>query len=349
KQEAERSIENTERYLNDLRTDFMNIKKTHEELKSRSFTVTEEDCTCPTCKQSLPEEQIEKVESEFNANKSKKLEIHQADMKFIDEKGKEKNKELQSLKEQLEETQKQIDKVTQTGKKKVEDIESLKEQIEADESEVTPLEENKKYIALNEEKQALEKQIEKQEQSLETSLKSLVDEKNNLTEELNSVQKALASFDEIERANKRIEELKDEEKKLAAAFEEQEHLLYLTEELTRKKVELITDKVNDKFEHARFKLFEEQINGGLNETCVVIGKNGESFESINNAHRINISLDIINTLSKHYEVQVPIFVDNAEAVTKLIDIDSQVISLVVSEQDKQLRIETEKNKEKEVA
>src|SRR5699024_6587915 len=60
KQEAERSIENTERYLNDLRTDFMNIKKTHEELKSRSFTVTEEDCTCPTCKQSLPEEQIEK-------------------------------------------------------------------------------------------------------------------------------------------------------------------------------------------------------------------------------------------------------------------------------------------------
>src|SRR5699024_9991293 len=143
--------------------------------------------------------------------------------------------------------------------------------------------------------------------------------------------------------------LKTEEENLAKSLEEQEHLLYLTEEFTRKKVELITDKVNEKFEHARFKLFEEQINGGINETCVVIGKNGESFENINNAQRINISLDIINTLSKHYGVQAPIFVDNAEAVTKLIDIESQIISLVVSEQDKQLRIETDKNNEKEVA
>ncbi|MNI84439.1 hypothetical protein D3C73_1413460 [compost metagenome] len=51
-------------------------------------------------------------------------------------------------------------------------------------------------------------------------------------------------------------------------------------------------------------------------------------------------MDIINTLSAHYGFSAPIFVDNAEAVTKLIGTDAQVIRLVVSEADKKLRIET---------
>src|SRR5699024_6377420 len=70
---------------------------------------------------------------------------------------------------------------------------------------------------------------------------------------------------------------------------------------------------------------------------------------LNNAARINVGLDIINTLSNHYGVQAPIFVDNAESVTKLIDVNSQVISLVVSEPDKDLRIETDVDKQSEVA
>jgi hypothetical protein len=36
---------------------------------------------------------------------------------------------------------------------------------------------------------------------------------------------------------------------------------------------------------------------------------------------------------------VPIFIDNAEAVTQLIPINAQIIRLVVSEPDKTLRIE----------
>lgn len=60
---------------------------------------------------------------------------------------------------------------------------------------------------------------------------------------------------------------------------------------------------------------------------------------LNNAAKINVGLDIINTLSEHYGILAPIFVDNAEAVTKFINVDAQLISLVVSEKDKQLRVE----------
>lgn len=51
-----------------------------------------------------------------------------------------------------------------------------------------------------------------------------------------------------------------------------------------------------------------------------------------------ITIDIINTLSRHYGVTVPLFVDNAEAVAKLMGCDAQVIRLVVSEEDKELRV-----------
>ena len=53
-----------------------------------------------------------------------------------------------------------------------------------------------------------------------------------------------------------------------------------------------------------------------------------------------MGLDIINTLSEHFGFQAPIFVDNAEAVTQLIETSAQVISLVVSAEDKVLRVES---------
>lgn len=55
--------------------------------------------------------------------------------------------------------------------------------------------------------------------------------------------------------------------------------------------------------------------------------------------QINAGLDCIKTLSEFYNVHVPLFVDNAESVTNLYNMDTQVIRLVVSENDTELRCE----------
>jgi len=39
-------------------------------------------------------------------------------------------------------------------------------------------------------------------------------------------------------------------------------------------------------------------------------------------------VDIINTLSDHYQFRAPIFVDNYESITSEIDSDSQLIKLI---------------------
>jgi hypothetical protein len=69
--------------------------------------------------------------------------------------------------------------------------------------------------------------------------------------------------------------------------------------------------------------------------------NNIPYISVNNGAKINVGIDIINTLSKSYGVIVPLFVDNAESVTNIESSDTQIIRLVVSENDKELRVNYE--------
>jgi hypothetical protein len=62
---------------------------------------------------------------------------------------------------------------------------------------------------------------------------------------------------------------------------------------------------------------------------------------VNNGMKINLGIDIINTLSAAYGVRVPLFIDNAESVPNLEHCHSQRIRLVVSENDKELRVNYE--------
>ena len=90
---------------------------------------------------------------------------------------------------------------------------------------------------------------------------------------------------------------------------------------------------------------QEQINGGVKEDCEVLipGEGGRMvpYTFANNAARINAGLEIISVLAEHWNTEMPVFIDNAESVTHLADTWMQTIRLVVSEQDKQLRLEAE--------
>lgn len=133
-------------------------------------------------------------------------------------------------------------------------------------------------------------------------------------------------------AEARIAALQQREQALAAEYAELERQQFLCEEFLRVKVALLEERINGYFRLARFRLFEQQVNGALNEVCEVLGPDRVPFNSgLNHAAQINTGLDIINSLSAHYGLSAPIFIDNAEAVTTLIDTQSQLIRLVVSE------------------
>jgi exonuclease SbcC len=53
------------------------------------------------------------------------------------------------------------------------------------------------------------------------------------------------------------------------------------------------------------------------------------FNDLNNAGKIQAGMDIINTLSKHHDLYLPIFIDNRESVTWVPNSQSQLINLMV--------------------
>ena len=168
--------------------------------------------------------------------------------------------------------------------------------------------------------------------------------KNALRQQLNEIKQqrsekmAIVSKQAIlDYSRERIESLRQDAKNAAECLEAIEKMLYLMDEYSRYKTKFVEDSINSLFRIARFRLFREQANGGIEDRCDVVYE-GVPYLGLNNGMKINVGIDIINALSRHYGVCVPLFVDNAESVTRLENAETQVIRLVVSENDKELRI-----------
>ena len=152
----------------------------------------------------------------------------------------------------------------------------------------------------------------------------------------------LAEIASIEASRKnvlRVQELKDEERELAAQYEKIQQEIFLLEKFTVQKVKMLDEKINSRFELTRFKMFENQVNGGIQECCTATDLDGVPVGyGLNRANCLAVGLDIIKTLSAHFGVQAPIFIDNAECAVRLPDPETQVIRLVVDGNYKTLEL-----------
>ncbi|MGN7403501.1 AAA family ATPase [Cytobacillus praedii] len=333
------NIKNSKRYNDEsiYRVDdsLQQLRQEWHEVNDKEFVHTDA-CECPACGQALPEEQItsakEKALSQFNLTKSKRLE----EINLKGKQGKEQKEKLLSDNEKLT---KEYEKLKDQIAEKQELLLKLNGQLQQSESLVTDILDNPAYVTKLQEKQGVEAEIQQFREMSEGAVQDIQFEIIQLKQKRDQLQGDVGKFALVDQSNRRIDELLLQEKELASEYEKLEHELYLTEEFIRTKVNLLEEKINSKFKYARFKLFKSQINGGLEECCETIYGGVPYSGGLNNAARINVGLDIINTLSEHYGFFAPIFIDNAEAVTKLIDTKAQTISLVVSEKDKHLRVE----------
>jgi cell division protein FtsB len=200
------------------------------------------------------------------------------------------------------------------------------------------------YITKSQERARIAAEIAKLNLGVDDSVAPIKEAIESLKSSIQELQDKVDSVRQREKGEQRINELKQQERDLAAEFEKLEGELFLTEEFIRTKVNLLEAKINSKFKMARFKLFDQQINGGLSETCQTMF-NGVPYDSLNNAARINVGLDIVATLQEHYGFEMPVWIDNRESIVNLVQMDCQVISLVVSALDKKLRIEYQNQNE----
>lgn len=332
--EQNRATEYANGNIKRFEEDLVKLRSDWNEVNSSQFQHIEE-CVCPTCKQELPVDQVEaarqKAFESFNANKATRLSEIDSEGKSIAQK---KNKYFEDIKASAS----NIEKIQAIRSEKTKQIEKLSSEIEVLSGSLKDVSESPEYNKFMNLRQALEQDIATIKNQSVQATQDLKDANAQLETRKRELNAEIAQYANIDNLKARIQEYEDQEEMLTKEYQKLEHQVFLTEEFIRRKVEMLTEKINSKFKLARFKLFDNQINGGLQEVCEVT-QNGVPYSSLNNAMRINVGLDIIETLSNHFGIVAPIFVDNAEAVTKLNAIDAQVISLVVSEQDKTLRVE----------
>ena len=71
------------------------------------------------------------------------------------------------------------------------------------------------------------------------------------------------------------------------------------------------------------------MGGGLEERCDVTVQ-GVPYINVNNGGRVRAGMDIIRAMSELWQVKLPLFLDNAEGVTRLPETACQRIALRVA-------------------
>lgn len=312
-----------------LKDQMDSLRNTWHEEKLKVLEFNENEFICPTCKREFEADDIEaKKESlieQFNISKSRKL-------KDIHSKGIAKKTEFEELEKQIENCKADIEENHIKASDLESEIGNLKSKIANFEPIINFGEEYKKVSC---EIADLELEIT-DNSSTKDLIANLRREKSELVREIDSIKAKLTYREKNKATLERIDQLEKEERELAELLAKVEKEEFQCETFIKTKVELMEDSINEKFKYVSFKLFNTLVNGAVEECCVAT-VNGVPYENVNNAGKINAGMDIINTLCKHYDVECPVFVDNAESVNELLECESQVIRLIVSK-DKTLVI-----------
>lgn len=315
---------------------------------------------CPTCKRDYEAADIESKKAElirnFNTHKAETIKNFNVDkarrLSETSDNGKQLGRDLASVVEEITELKKVSDPLaTELDQLKV-SINTLETEHRSlfnnEELEIQrAIANNEEYINLNRSIAELEEQVNAPQKGDNKS--ELLIKKREITAKIAELRNELSSKGQREKTQKRIEELTGQEKELAASLADLEGIEFSILQFTKAKMDLMESRINGRFKVVKFKLFQEQINGGEVACCETLIK-GVPYSDANTASKINAGLDIINTLCQHYKAYAPVFVDNAESVNTLIPVSSQLIRLVVS-RDKKLKIESPKEElfEKETA
>lgn len=322
-EDIKRKIRSDYAYINSLNEDIASARSRWKAVNGENFT----GGNCPTCGQTLPAAQLKAATDSFEAQKKKRLgEIEQTANA---------NKEAKAA---------ALDRIT-TAEAEIAELERLmKKQAGAlgkAESNVIPIED---MVGYAEKREAIQKRIDDLNGELADIMTDTSSARTKLIGQISEIKREIASWNVylgkeslLEYSRGRIEELQEDARKAAEKLDELEEMLFLIDEYSRYKTQFVEDSINGMFRIARFRLFREQANGGVEDRCDVV-LDGVPYININNGAKINVGIDIINTLSRAYGVSVPLFVDNAESVTNLERSDNQIIRLVVSETDKEIRV-----------
>ena len=330
--------------LGRLETDVERLRGEYRAISSEEWTGEE---VCPTCKQRLPEEQIERARELYNGTKL-------AELSELKERGAGLNAEKDIIRLEIETKRQEIEKLERERESRDRALATATSERESAEEayrtigEVEPTPETEEEQRVTAEISGVEADIEQLRaegrKGAERITEPLRSEVTALRCERRELDAVLAGWKSVVVYDDNIEWLEKEGKRLAsliAGLEEREEQVA---DFTRAKVQAVEERINSAFERVRFQLYSHTIEGCEQETCIPL-IDGIPYAVANTAGQMNAGLDVIRVICEREGVRAPIFIDNRERVTEIIPMEGhQIINLRVSD-EKRLRVETASSNE----
>lgn len=335
-----KAIEEYEQQLSALRKSW----KEYEELRIEKFNsafippdLSGE--TCSACGQKLPESSVaeimEAAKTSFEKNKVETLSNYESTQKIISIKASAITPEVQKLqiaKDSAIEELKQAEKDLIANTELLESVEDLRK--------MAIISKPEDFIGASE-IQEIDKLIDdaraRANKTYEENANEIFTQKSFATTELDRLNHVAWDKENAFEIKLRIAELEHDLKEITVKKAALQGQLFLCDKFVIERTKAIEGKINSRFSQVGFKLFKEQVNGGIDETCeAVVGET--TFSKANTAAQVNAGLDIINTLSAFYNVYAPVFIDRLESNLHLYPVVSQHFTLLAIDKPIEVKI-----------
>ena len=327
--------------MNELDAEKADGKAKWKLIKARKWEWNEDDAFCPTCKQPLPEDQVQRIMEE---SKKAFLNNQASDLKKLGDDAariKEEVKKCEETTENFKTEQKTTETAMIEARKALEEAQKAREEQAKKEEEKVSVE---RLLAANPEyKQACDRIREKEAEQEKPSDEGMSEEDKKLKAELETKLKDLESEREVlttrlavkvqwEKVNAQMDALQENRAQWKEQIDALDEKIKAASDFQRRSCEVLEENVNRRFKLVRWKMFRRQLDGTEKPWCEC-SVDGVPYSDLNTAAKINAGLDITNTLKRHYGEDVPCVIDNAETVQEPLYEGGQQIRLTVTDDE----------------
>ena len=313
-----------------------------ERIKAEQFD--ESSLVCPTCGQDLPEEQAEKIRSEFEQKKAKRIvdeesvktSFYEAKDKKLTEITESGNKAAADLKEAKKAQSEAGQKISELKQK----ITSLSMEIQKKQTELSKLPESVD-LSDNAEYQSISMKIILAEKALQ-EMNNGSQQRREIANKRNCFIRECAKIDaEINNIQRKKQAHEEEVEKLYQAFRESsqkeadiQRRKDILKNFSIKKNERIARMINPVFSEFQFEFLEFTQDSNPVETCRMVS-NGIEYRDMNHSKKILVQADLLRGFQELSGLNLFVFIDDTESVNdeNLPDMDRQMVLLKVTDGD----------------
>ena len=247
--------------------------------------------TCLTCGQKLPADKIKEVED--------------------------------NIKKQVVELEKQVEESKARAKELYEKYNNLQKQYSEQEEKIRTFVQNERIAELETRVLELNSIVKSKKQSNLSNLSN--QEQKSLETKISDLEREMAKKEYLEKGYRQIKLWQSEMQDLADKIVAVENKEIALRDFVKEQTDVICNTVNNYFSNGvSWSLYTMNYNGSLEESCICL-YNNKRYSSLSTGEKNTANMEVIKTLQESYNVNIPIFSDNAEANTIPYETDRQVI------------------------